>query len=72
MLENFGLRKKVKIDPKKQGLFVDGGVTPHNNPSACAVQHGDVEPIQAQLGNGAAEFDHRLARHRHLPAAAFI
>jgi Patatin-like phospholipase len=33
LLERLGLRKKVKIDPNVYGLFVDGGVTPHNNPA---------------------------------------
>jgi len=33
LLEDFGLRKKLQIDPNAYGLFVDGGVTPHNNPA---------------------------------------
>jgi hypothetical protein len=32
-LQKVGLRPKVKIDPNVYGLFVDGGVTPHNNPA---------------------------------------
>jgi len=38
LLERSGLRRRIKIDSKKYGLFVDGGVTPHNNP-ALALFH---------------------------------
>jgi uncharacterized protein len=33
MLQKIGLRNRVKIDPNVYGLFVDGGVTPHNSPA---------------------------------------
>ena len=33
VLERCGLRRRTIIDPEEFGLFVDGGVSPHNNPS---------------------------------------
>ena len=33
LLERCGLRRRATIDPNEFGLFVDGGVSPHNNPS---------------------------------------
>jgi len=32
-LEYLGLRRRAVIDPSDFGLFVDGGVSPHNNPA---------------------------------------
>ncbi len=32
-IARFGLRKEAMFNPLTDGLFVDGGVTPHNNPS---------------------------------------
>ena len=47
-MQKVGLRERVKIDSNKYGLFVDGGVTPHNNPS-LALLHLATLP---QLGIG--------------------
>jgi uncharacterized protein len=52
MLENFGLRKKVNIDPKRQGLFVDGGVTPHNNPSLALFNMAMWSPFKLNWQTG--------------------
>jgi uncharacterized protein len=38
VLAYLGLRKRAVVDPKSYGLFVDGGVTPHNNPSFALLQ----------------------------------
>jgi uncharacterized protein len=48
LMQKVGLRERVKIDSNKYGLFVDGGVTPHNNPS-LALFHLATLP---QLGIG--------------------
>jgi hypothetical protein len=38
ILERLHLRRKPLFDPKTHGLFIDGGVTPHNNPSFALLQ----------------------------------
>jgi predicted acylesterase/phospholipase RssA len=38
LLGKLGLAKKAARDPHDYGLFVDGGVTPHNNPSFALLQ----------------------------------
>ena len=45
MLQKIGLRKRVKIDPNIYGLFVDGGVTPHNNPSLALFYMATLSPF---------------------------
>ena len=45
VLEKFGLRRRFKFDSNKHGLFVDGGVTPHNNPSLALFQMVTVKPF---------------------------
>src|SRR5208282_3617541 len=45
LLEKIGLRKRVEIDPRIYGLFVDGGVTPHNNPSLALFQMATFTPF---------------------------
>ena len=45
VLERIGLRRRLKIDPKVYGLFVDGGVTPHNNPSFALFQVVTLGPF---------------------------
>jgi uncharacterized protein len=45
LLEHIGLRRRVKIDPNIYGLFVDGGVTPHNNPSLALFQMVTLSPF---------------------------
>ena len=45
-LENVGLRRKVRIDPNVYGLFVDGGVTPHNNPSLALFNMATLSPFR--------------------------
>ena len=38
LLERLGLRHPQVVDPREYGLFVDGGVSPHNNPSLALFQ----------------------------------
>jgi uncharacterized protein len=45
LLQKIGLRKKVKLDSSTHGLFVDGGVTPHNNPSLALFQLTTLPPF---------------------------
>jgi len=45
LLEKIGLRRSAKIDPNFYGLFVDGGVTPHNNPSLALFQMATLSPF---------------------------
>jgi hypothetical protein len=45
-LQKIGLRKKVKIDPNTYGLFVDGGVTPHNNPALALFNMATLSPFR--------------------------
>jgi hypothetical protein len=45
LLEDFGLRTPVKIDQNAYGLFVDGGVTPHNNPSLALFHMATLTPF---------------------------
>ena len=45
LLQHIGLRKRVKIDPNVYGLFVDGGVTPHNNPSLALFHMATLKPF---------------------------
>jgi hypothetical protein len=52
LLENVGLRRKVKIDPNVYGLFVDGGVTPHNNPSLALFHMATLSPFHINWPTG--------------------
>ncbi len=52
VLENIGLRRKVKIDPNVYGLFVDGGVTPHNNPSLALFNMAMWSPFKLNWATG--------------------
>jgi uncharacterized protein len=45
-LERLNLRKKPISDTTNYGLFVDGGVTPHNNPSFVLLQRATFKPFQ--------------------------
>src|ERR1700730_3306486 len=44
-LQKIGLRPKIKIDPNVYGLFVDGGVTPHNNPALALFNMATLRPV---------------------------
>jgi uncharacterized protein len=52
LLEKIGLRRKVKIDPNTYGLFVDGGVTPHNNPSLALFNMATLSPFNIRWPTG--------------------
>jgi uncharacterized protein len=45
MLARAGLRAKAAPDPTQYGLFVDGGMTPHNNPSFALLQMISLKPF---------------------------
>jgi len=52
ILERIGLRQKIKIDPNVYGLFVDGGVTPHNNPSLAMFQLATLKAFGIEWPTG--------------------
>jgi hypothetical protein len=52
LMQKAGLRKKIKIDPNTYGLFVDGGVTPHNNPSLALFQLVTLSPFRISWATG--------------------
>ena len=45
VLERAGLRPKAVADTTDYGLFIDGGVTPHNNPSFALLQMISLKPF---------------------------
>ncbi len=45
LMQKVGLLKPVKVDKNKYGLFVDGGVTPHNNPALALLNHVTLSPF---------------------------
>jgi hypothetical protein len=45
-LEHLRLRQRPVSDPAEYGLFIDGGVTPHNNPSFALLQMVSLKPFQ--------------------------
>jgi len=45
VLERIGLRAKAVPDPTEYGLFIDGGVTPHNNRSFALLQMTSLKPF---------------------------
>ena len=52
LLERLGLRHPAKIDSNNYGLFVDGGVTPHNNPSLALFQMTTLKPYRIEWPTG--------------------
>jgi uncharacterized protein len=51
-LQRIGLRKKIAVDPNFYGLFVDGGVTPHNNPALALFQIATLSPFKIKWRTG--------------------
>jgi hypothetical protein len=51
-LQRIGLRKRVKIEPNIYGLFVDGGVTPHNNPALALFHLVTLSPFNIKWPTG--------------------
>lgn len=45
-LEKCGLRERTKFDSDTDGLFIDGGVTPHNNPSLALLLSVTTKPFK--------------------------
>jgi hypothetical protein len=52
LLRRFGLGRHADIDPGTYGLFVDGGVTPHNNPSLALFQMATLSPFNIKWPTG--------------------
>jgi uncharacterized protein len=52
LLRRVGLSKPVKIDPNIYGLFVDGGVTPHNNPALALFNMATWSPFNIKWPTG--------------------
>jgi uncharacterized protein len=52
LLRRLGLSKPVKIDPNVYGLFVDGGVTPHNNPALALFNIAILSPFNIKWPTG--------------------
>jgi patatin-like phospholipase len=52
LLRRVGLSKPVKIDPNVYGLFVDGGVTPHNNPALALFNIATLSPFNIKWPTG--------------------
>jgi hypothetical protein len=51
-MRKLGLSKPVKIDPNTYGLFVDGGVTPHNNPALALFNMATLSPFNIKWPTG--------------------
>ena len=45
LLARAGLHRGAAFNPNDYGLFVDGGVTPHNNPSIALLQLATLKPF---------------------------
>jgi uncharacterized protein len=52
LLRRIGLSKPVKIDPNVYGLFVDGGVTPYNNPALALFNIATLSPFNIKWPTG--------------------
>jgi uncharacterized protein len=52
LLQKIGLRKRVKLNSNTHGLFVDGGVTPHNNPALALFQLVTLPPFNINWPTG--------------------
>jgi hypothetical protein len=52
LLARIGLQSGKNIDPNAYGLFVDGGLTPHNNPSLALLQLATLSPFGIQWRTG--------------------
>ena len=52
IMQKLGLRERVKIDSNTHGLFVDGGVTPHNNPALALFHLTTLAPFGIKWPTG--------------------
>ena len=52
LLRRLGIGRHAKIDSHTYGLFVDGGVTPHNNPSLALFQMATLSPFKIKWQTG--------------------
>src|SRR5580698_5231440 len=52
LLRRLGIGRHAKIDSHTYGLFVDGGVTPHNNPSLALFQMATLSPFKIKWPTG--------------------
>ena len=52
LLQKAGLGQRVNIDPKIYGLFIDGGISPHNNPSLALFHMTTLDPFNIKWPTG--------------------
>jgi uncharacterized protein len=52
LLRRLGFGPHANIDSSTYGLFVDGGVTPHNNPSLALFQMATLSPFKIEWPTG--------------------
>jgi hypothetical protein len=52
LLRRLGFGRHAEINPGTYGLFVDGGVTPHNNPSLALFQMATLSPFNIKWPTG--------------------
>ena len=52
LLRRLGIGRHAKIDSHTYGLFVDGGVTPHNNPSLALFHMATLSPFKIKWQTG--------------------
>jgi hypothetical protein len=52
LLRRLGIGRHAEIDTRTYGLFVDGGVTPHNNPSLALFQMATLGPFNIKWPTG--------------------
>ena len=64
---HFSIRRRSRSRQGEVGLFVDGGLTPHNNPSLVAASRRHSSRPQARLGDGPGQSDDRFDRRGHVP-----
>ena len=59
--------QEIEIADGVQGLFVDGGLTPHNNPALALFISALRAATRRRLGRRPRQTDDRLGRRRHVP-----
>lgn len=52
LLQKAGLAERVHIDPNKYGLFIDGGISPYNNPSLALLHMATLNPFNIKWPTG--------------------
>ena len=57
------------VEGEPPALFVDGGLTPHNDPALALLLLAALPALQARMAARRRQTDHRLDRHRRLSRA---